>query len=293
MRIVKFKNGVETVLLKDYTTFPRWNSHCASRILLNLKNLLVYRGINETNTMIGPIEYFGQIDPYSSIFYPDKNKEILPDPPFFNCQKFKWKKNSIGNTKGSLFPDSGELILNESEIDIPIISTGYNLSSFNVRLVPSEKVTYDVSLKQKKLFSISYFFSKNYYKYAIENDGIFVEKHPFIQAMTPVDENSSGFIIVGRIQNFQLHLVGIKIPLGFTLLIDSNAIHGDSTFLGMYRMEMTADHVEMAKADTVYLKNKQGQNVKLKIDEEDSSSILFPGNSENVKWPKLIFNPIW
>jgi hypothetical protein len=152
MRIVKFKNGVETVLLKDYTTFPRWNSHCASRILLNLKNLLVYRGINETNTMIGPIEYFGQIDPYSSIFYPDKNKEILPDPPFFNCQKFEWKKNSIGNTKGSLFPDSGELILNESEIDIPIISTGYNLSSFNVRLVPSEKVTYDVSLKQKKLF---------------------------------------------------------------------------------------------------------------------------------------------
>jgi|694.fasta_scaffold30917_7 hypothetical protein len=293
MRIVKFKNGVETVLLKDYTTFPRWNSHCASRILLNLKNLLVYRGINETNTMIGPIEYFGQIDPYSSIFYPDKNKEILPDPPFFNCQKFEWKKNSIGNTKGSLFPDSGELILNESEIDIPIISTGYNLSSFNVRLVPSEKVTYDVSLKQKKLFSISYFFSKNYYKYAIENDGIFVEKHPFIQAMTPVDENSSGFIIVGRIQNFQLHLVGIKIPLGFTLLIDSNAIHGDSTFSGMYRMEMTADHVEMAKADTVYLKNKQGQNVKLKIDEESSSSILFPNNSENVKWPKLIFNPIW
>jgi hypothetical protein len=293
MRIVKFKNGVETVLLKDYTTFPRWNSHCASRILLNLKNLLVYRGINETNTMIGPIEYFGQIDPYSSIFYPDKNKEILPDPPFFNCQKFEWKKNSIGNTKGSLFPDSGELILNESEIDIPIISTGYNLSSFNVRLVPSEKVTYDVSLKQKKLFSISYFFSKNYYKYAIENDGIFVEKHPFIQAMTPVDENSSGFIIVGRIQNFQLHLFGIKIPLGFTLLIDSNAIHGDSTFSGMYRMEMTADHVEMAKADTVYLKNKQGQNVKLKIDEESSSSILFPNNSENVKWPKLIFNPIW
>jgi hypothetical protein len=293
MRIVKFKNGVETVLLKDYTTFPRWNSHCASRILLNLKNLLVYRGINETNTMIGPIEYFGQIDPYSSIFYPDKNKEILPDPPFFNCQKFEWKKNSIGNTKGSLFPDSGELILNESEIDIPIISTGYNLSSFNVRLVPSEKVTYDVSLKQKKLFSISYFFSKNYYKYAIENDGIFVEKHPFIQAMTPVDENSSGFIIVGRIQNFQLHLVGIKIPLGFTLLIDSNAIHGDSTFSGMYRMEMTADHVELAKADTVYLKNKQGQNVKLKIDEESSSSILFPNNSENVKWPKLIFNPIW
>jgi hypothetical protein len=148
-------------------------------------------------------------------------------------------------------------------------------------------------LKQKKLFSISYFFSKNYYKYAIENDGIFVEKHPFIQAMTPVDENSSGFIIVGRIQNFQLHLVGIKIPLGFTLLIDSNAIHGDSTFSGMYRMEMTADHVEMAKADTVYLKNKQGQNVKLKIDEESSSSILFPNNSENVKWPKLIFNPIW
>ena len=44
---------------------------------------------------------------------------------------------------------------------------------------------------------------------------------------------------------------------------------------------------------TVYLKNKQGQNVKLKIDEEDSSSILFPENSENVKWPKLIFNPIW
>jgi hypothetical protein len=293
MRIVEFKNGVQTILLKDYKTFPRLSKEktCVSRVILNLKNLLVNRGITNTDRMIGPVEYFGQIDPYSSIFdHNEKNLEILPEPPFFNC-KYEWKSHSLGNNKLSLFPDSGELILEESEIDIPIISTGYNLSSFNVRLVPSDKVTYDVSIPQKNLFSISYFFSNDYCKYAIENEGIFIEKHPFIQAMTPVDENSSGFIIIGRIKNFQLDLVGIKIPLGFTLLIDSNAIHGDSTFVGKYRMEMTADHIEMQKADTVFLRNKKGENVKIKT--ETSLPVYFPNKCQNVKWPKLVFNPIW
>jgi len=297
MRIITFKNGVQTVLLKDYKTFPRVNESCASRTALNIKNLLVNRkNEDETNKMIGPVEYYGQIDPYSSIYDPNndsENSKDLPDPPFFNCKNFTWKNHYIGNTEGSLFPNSGELILEDvlEELDIPIISTGYNLSSFKVRLVPSNKVTYDVSIKQKKLFSISYFFSNNYSDYATSKDGIFVEKHPFIQAMTPLDEYSSGFIIVGRIRNLELDLVGIKIPLGFTLLVDSNAIHGDSTFVGMYRMEMTADHVEMAKADTVFLKNKQGKNIKIK--KEPSLPVFPPNEYKNVKWPKLIFNPIW
>jgi hypothetical protein len=54
MRIVEFKNGVQTILLKDYKTFPRLSKEktCVSRVILNLKNLLVNRGITNTDRMI-------------------------------------------------------------------------------------------------------------------------------------------------------------------------------------------------------------------------------------------------
>lgn len=297
MRFIKFKNGVETQVLKDYHTFPR-RGNCATKILLNVKNLLVKRGLNEENEMIGPLQYFGYIDPYK---YPkvDEIKENF-EPPF-KSYTFNWKSNCIKNTKNNLFQNSGKLVLDVNVIDIPIVSLGYDFSSFKVRLVKSENVTYDLSCYQTNMQVISYYFGKNYATFTIENeDGLFLEKHPFIQSMTPLHETSRGFVIVGRIHEDEIDLLGIKIPFGYTLLVDSFAIHGDSTLIGLYGMEMTADHIEMAKSDTVFLKNKHDENVSCILEEDNFpvhnsiSHHKFKQLTSNSRvFIKKIFNPIF
>lgn len=148
---------------------------------------------------------------------------------------------------------------------------------------------------------ISYYFGKNYAKFTIENeDGLFLEKHPFIQSMTPLHETSRGFVIVGRINDDEIDLLGIKIPFGYTLLVDSLAIHGDSTLIGLYGMEMTADHIEMAKSDTVFLRNKHDKNVSCVLEDDNSpvyNSISHPKfkqvTSNTRVFLKKIFNPIF
>lgn len=99
---------------------------------------------------------------------------------------------------------------------------------------------------------------------ATEGDGLFLEEHPFIQSMTPLNAECGGYVMVGyRDDDGSIHLSGIAIPYGYTLLIDSMALHGDATLVGLYGMEMTADHVEMAKADTVFLKKANGDRLAL------------------------------
>jgi hypothetical protein len=266
MRYIKFKNGVKTQVLNDYWTFPRHfsSSNCATRILWNCKNLLVFRGLDE-NQMIGPLHYFGFIDPNDhkvSIEYPIS----LPEP---ECRSFEyqWITQTGTKTKNNLFPSAGKLILkNVDTLQIPVINTpqNYNWSQYKVRILPSEKLTYDTSCYQTKMQVISYYFGQKYAIYAVsKGDGLFLETHPFIQSMTPLNFECGGYVMVAYKKEQKIHLTAISIPYGFTLLIDSNALHGDTTLVGLYAMEMTADHVEMAKADTVFLKDTKGENLPL------------------------------
>lgn len=85
---------------------------------------------------------------------------------------------------------------------------------------------------------------------------MFIERHEFIQAITPMNTNCSGFVILGRINESNvLELITIIIPFGYTLLVEPWAIHGDSTLVGMYMMAMTGNHNAMKTADTVFIKN--------------------------------------
>jgi hypothetical protein len=106
--------------------------------------------------------------------------------------------------------------------------------------------------------------------------------------MSPVDKHAKGFVMAARMRDQHIDIIGIRIPLGYTLLVDSLAIHGDSTLVGDYRMEMTADHVEMSKADTVFLKTVQGRNVG--VNNVDKVSVP-PPVKHTVK--NRVFNPVW
>ena len=290
MRFVRFKCGVETVLRRDYKTVPRpiGDDMCATRLLLNLKNLLVVRGTSPGDTMIGPLEYFGRVDPYR---HPLTSVDTLPivRPKCVTCLNVQWLSASLGNVDDSLFPNAGKLVLNNSDLVVPVTDRPGNYIDYNVRLVESSRVTYDTrKCNQKTMFSVRYHFAENYYDYAMTKEGVFLERHPFIQAMSPVDKHAKGFVMAARMRDQHIDIIGIRIPLGYTLLVDSLAIHGDSTLVGDYRMEMTADHVEMSKADTVFLKTVQGRNVG--VNNVDKVSVP-PPVKHTVK--NRVFNPVW
>lgn len=171
----------------------------------------------------------------------------------------------------SLFPYPGILELEQDTLNMLVIEDAYNydLTSFNVQLVKNdepfsfdrEQVKNNIHA-QHKLRLITYNYGVNYLKdYLMKSNGVFIERHGFIQLITPNDISCSGFVLLGRetIDN-SLQLIAISIPYGYTLLIDSYAIHGDSGLIGTYTMAMTGNHVAMATADTVYIKNKYTSN---------------------------------
>ena len=140
---------------------------------------------------------------------------------------------------------------------------------------------------------VSYTFGANYTHRCVAGDdagGLFLEVHwGFRQTMTPLTPEwdagpnqtdfspSCGFIVVARFldgrantqEDFQqvtqksvftetprdLELVALRIPLGWTIIIDHGCIHGDSTFTGCYMMGMSTNHIVMSSADTVFIKN--------------------------------------
>jgi len=165
-----------------------------------------------------------------------------------------------------------------------------NLSKFSAQLVKNnEPFAFNQSLIQKykhaqhKLRIITYNYGYKYVdNYLVPDTGIFIEKHEFIQAITPMNSECSGFVILGHITNNFLELIAVSIPFGYTLLLEPWAIHGDSTLRGMYMMAMTGNHSAMQTADTVFLKNKiTRKNIVIYSNE---SSNKFSNESSN-KYP--------
>ena len=96
----------------------------------------------------------------------------------------------------------------------------------------------------------------------MNGSGAFIERHEFIQAITPLNKECGGFVMLGR-EVIDIHgrksleLVACPVPFGYTLLVDVGSIHGDSTLTGLYMMAMTGNHVAMKTADSVFLKHRE------------------------------------
>lgn len=171
------------------------------------------------------------------------------------------------NSKDSLFDNPGILIINEQELKIPLLLNPheYDLSSFNAEIVPNNNpLSFNQTLieenyhAQHKLRVITYNYGDEYLdKYLMKGSGVFIERHEFIQAITPYNEKCGGFVVLGREKDGALELIAVPIPYGFTLLVNPWAIHGDSTLTGLYMMAMTGNHNAMKTADTVFIKNRQ------------------------------------
>lgn len=177
------------------------------------------------------------------------------------------EQHAIGE---SLFPTAaGLLVIQQESVELPDFDARqFDLSPFKARLVkndiPFSMIDTAVSHKDS-LCPISYLFEDEYAEEQVKKGGgLFLETHDFCQTMTPLDEVATGIVVLGRWINDDsdaMMLIGVRIPYGYTLIIDSGCIHGDTPLKGMYMMAMTSNHVTMQTADVVFLKNREnGKN---------------------------------
>ncbi|MDF1796996.1 MAG: hypothetical protein P1U63_10710 [Coxiellaceae bacterium] len=149
-------------------------------------------------------------------------------------------------------------------IDIPkmnalSLSPAY-LKSFGATLIPIDQTVCMAGNSHEDLqtlYATEYTWKAGYVdKFVMdptEGGGVFVETHPFEHFFAPLGEDSCGGLILGKMArdgSDRVTLISVEIPLGFSLRLDADAIHGDSFFVGRYLITLT----ETELADSVILK---------------------------------------
>jgi hypothetical protein len=260
-----------------------------------MKNLVVCRGQDSSNVMIGPCDYFGSLENIQNKWYsikivdnvisfyqaePELIEQNLPYCTNFTLLKGEWISHSLENSENSLFPKPGILKFTTTEriIHIPKFdATRFNLQSFGARMVlndssfqmiENDRLQHYPNEAYDDLRVISYKFGPHYTNYQFQTNGLFLEHHKFIQTMTPLNETASGFVLLARLINDYYFIIAVPIPFGYTLILDPDCIHGDSTLCGYYCMCMTSNHTSMATANTVFLRNSNDETILFKMNED-------------------------
>lgn len=207
-----------------------------SRSIPRLRNLVAVRGHEEGARMVGPCDYFGNLEsPYEyeytvriddgiPVFLQHKkempNIQIeamedqipLPLPPMTELQAewitgdasdqiYKINENILGE---SLFKRKGILkIAGGTAFELnQFDATAVDLSSFKARLVKNS-TPFQIS---NKIISpvddyrvVSYLYEPEYANEQVKNGGgLFLENHSFPQTITPLDKNSVGFVTLAK-----------------------------------------------------------------------------------------------
>lgn len=237
----------------------------------------------------------------------EKNKFVNDT---FGCviqqNEMQWTSHCLPKSENSLFSGPGKLWINKSEFIIPTLPNSHlwDLSLFKVQLIDLSKEPIQFNLEEVSKFSeaqhrlrlISYYYGSEYYShYCMQKGGTgaFLEHHPFIQFITPLQQSTSGFVIVGRyLEDKSLQLISIEIPFGFCLIVNPHAIHGDSNLKGLYLMGMTGNHNAMNTADTVFLHSSNGP-ISIRSDKDAHDE-----DDERKNYPKFLLithyqQPYW
>jgi hypothetical protein len=279
-----------------------------------MKNLIAVRGPKGAS-MVGPLDYFGNLEAPHKYFYTIKNGEL----PLFSRQPPHVKLSSIAKSfddtnttsvrvnwvsgkekkaikqkkkeyrltkkdlKYSLFLHPGLLELEADAIELKYFDPrDVDLSSFKARLVDNSipfQIT-QAKLDPKDYYRlISYLYEPLYADWQVKNgSGHFLEKHRFSQTITPITPDSKGFVVLGRLSNTPnvLELIAVQIPYGYTLIIEKDCIHGDTTLSGLFMMAMTSAHTTMRSADTVFLKHHATKkNVSITLNGAEASTACY------------------
>lgn len=182
---------------------------------------------------------------------------IQPIEPREVTIQAEWKNKDQEQAKSgcdaSVFGGLGVLLVapNDKALTIPTMNalavpTSF-LKKYNAELIPVEKsIDLEPALDEslETLYLIEYEFGKEYVEqYALKmkgGGGLFVETHPFPQIFTPLSPDCSGGLILGINKGHnEYSFAAFQIPFGYTMKINSMAIHGDSFFVGSYAIALT------------------------------------------------------
>lgn len=190
-----------------------------------------------------------------------------------------------GHFGGSLFDFPGllEVESEESVLRMRVIEPGdglgLDLTGFRARLVRNDApfcITDEPIPASDEFRAVSYLYEEGYAAAQVESGGggLFLETHSFSQTITPIDTDCGGFVTIGRWRERGergcglLDLIALRIPFGFTLIVERDCVHGDATLRGMFAMAMTSNHLTMRTADTVFLKHKAtARNISISTDD--------------------------
>lgn len=195
------------------------------------------------------------------------------DKEEIRSKKTEYQESSVFG--GNLFPNSGILeIEGPKEIKLPIFDPREaDLSAFKARLVPNDQpfqITAERLHVDDEYCAVTYQYDAGYADEQVRTGGgAFLEFHEFAQTITPLDVDTRGFVTLAKWNKLhtQLEMIAVQIPYGYTLIIHKHCIHGDTTLDGLFLMCMTSDHISMATADTVFLKQAASKdNISLKLD---------------------------
>ena len=193
--------------------------------------------------------------------------------------EYKDKHNPLFSE--SIFSSSGLLEIEApKEIKLPSFDPReIDLTEFKARLVANNEpfqITKERLYVDDEYCAVSYQYDPGHAERQIkERGGLFLEFHQFAQTITPLRRDAKGFVTLAKWnkEHTHLELIPIQIPYGFTLIIEKDCIHGDTTLNGLFMMCMTSDHISMATADTVFLKHADDKdNITLVLDNDIAES---------------------
>lgn len=193
----------------------------------------------------------------------------------------QYKAHSNPLTGDSLFNTAGVLQIEEGDIVLPNFDARrYDLSPFKARLVANNapfKITSEGNeiAHSDEWRAVSYHYEAGYAAMQKQRGGgLFLETHQFPQSITPLDSSAGGFVTLAKRVQGGLDLIAVRIPFGYTLIIEKDCIHGDTDLVGMFMMCMTSNHRTMSSADTVFLKDSQtGRNISISLAQDSGLSI--------------------
>lgn len=167
----------------------------------------------------------------------------------------KWNdKKQNSNINSNILGNNGTLELNKNYLTIPIAkTTKNNLAFYNAKLLKFDDIVqFDITgTLPITIMNIGENYVKHFLLDNNKGGGCYIERHSTPHFHMPLDENSNGYLILGKTINNICHLSAFQIPYGFAIYTLPNVIHCDGYLVGNYLVVYTITE----EYSTVLIKN--------------------------------------
>ena len=166
---------------------------------------------------------------------------------------------NIYTKESNILGFSGKFITNTNTIKIPISK---NYSFFGIKMFkkgdhlnfPDLKTNIPVSHMDVGINYIDEYIMK-------KAGGVYLEYHDRPHFHMPLNADSKGYMIIGKVVDDDLLLAAFNIPFGYALYTPENIIHNDCFLLGQYLVVYS----KTKYYSNVIMKNKNNEPVKVEI----------------------------